>query len=99
MGAEERAAPAPFDANSPVKQTPLAWLRRCPTGSPPRRLSASTIRTGVRRRGLSQPAVYAKASAPTAAMRAMPAIAESAGRPEAGLLAVLFGVASRSERP
>ena len=49
----ERRVPAPFASNSPVKQTPLAWLRRWPSGLPPRRLNASIneSRNQIRLRG------------------------------------------------
>jgi hypothetical protein len=54
----ESAAPAPFDSKMPVKQMPLAWLRRWPSGGvPPAGVNASTSLVGVRRSGDSHPAV------------------------------------------
>ena len=54
----ESSEPAPFASNTPVKQTPLAWLRRWPSGgSPPCGVKASTSLCGVRRSGESHPAV------------------------------------------
>ncbi len=55
--ARERAEPAPFASNTPVKQTPLAWFRRWPSGTPDGGVNASMILFGVRRRGENHPAV------------------------------------------
>src|SRR5258708_473716 len=46
--ARESADPAPFASNTPVKQTPLAWLRRWPSGAPGGGPNAWTILPGVR---------------------------------------------------
>ena len=54
----ERAAPAPFDSKMPVKQMPLAWFRRWPSGGlSPGGVNASTSLLGVMRWGESHPAV------------------------------------------
>src|SRR3984957_14582578 len=61
--AVERADPLPFASNVPVKQMPLAWLRRWPSAGPPGGAREATNLAGVSRCGESQPAVYAKATA------------------------------------
>ena len=65
----ESAEPLPLASNVPVKQMPLAWLRRWPSAGPPGGASDATNLAGVSRCGESQPAVYAKttATAPTTA--------------------------------
>src|SRR5271170_3235761 len=61
----ESAEPSPLASNVPVKQMPLAWLRRCPNAGPPGGAKAATSFFGVSRSGESHPAVYAKATAAT----------------------------------
>ena len=56
-GPRDSAAPSPFDSNMPVKQMPLAWLRRWPSAGPVGGASASMNLVGVRRPGESHPAV------------------------------------------
>ncbi len=53
----ESAVPAPFASNTPVKQMPLAWLRRWPSAGPVGGANASTSLSGVRRWGENHPAV------------------------------------------
>src|ERR1700761_4783857 len=59
-GALESAEPSPFASNVPVKQIPLAWLRRCPNAGPPGGANPATSFFGVSLFGDSHPAVYAK---------------------------------------
>ena len=59
----ESAEPLPLASNVPVKQMPLAWLRRWPSAGPPGGASDATNLAGVSRCGESQPAVYAKTTA------------------------------------
>src|SRR5580692_10698311 len=78
----ESAEPLPFASNVPVKQMPLAWLRRWPIAGPPGGASEPTNLAGVSRCGESQPAVYAKATATaptTAAMIASRATGKCTG--------------------
>src|SRR5271154_4463021 len=67
----ESAEPSPFASNVPVKQMPLAWLRRCPNAGPPGGANPATNFLGVSLCGDSHPAVYTK---PTAAMPTTAAI-------------------------
>src|SRR5271156_2257454 len=67
----ESAEPSPFASNVPVKQMPLAWLRRWPNAGPPGGARPATIFLGVSRCGESHPAVYAKATAATPTTVAM----------------------------
>ena len=53
----DSSAPLPLDSNMPVKQMPLAWLRRWPSAGPPAGANASTSLAGVRRSGENHPAV------------------------------------------
>src|ERR1700679_2930345 len=73
----ESAEPTPLESNVPVKQMPLAWLRRWPSAGPPGGASEATNFFGVSRSGESHPAVYAKATAATPTTAAM--IASRAG--------------------
>src|SRR5580658_520863 len=67
----ESAEPLPFASNVPVKQMPLAWLRRWPSAGPPGGARPATNLAGVSRCGESQPAVYANARATTPMTTAM----------------------------
>src|ERR1700677_4345005 len=61
----ECVEPSPLASNVPVKQMPLAWLRRCPNAGPPGGASPAISFFGVSRCGESHPAVYTKATAAT----------------------------------
>src|SRR6202044_722379 len=61
--ARDSSDPAPFASKKPVKQMPLAWLRRWPSGGPDGPAKPSTSFCGVRRSGENQPAVYEKVAA------------------------------------
>src|ERR1700723_2163003 len=67
----ESVEPSPLASNVPVKQMPLAWLRRYPSAGPPGGASAATSFFGVSRCGESHPDVYAKAPAATTTTVAM----------------------------
>src|ERR1700722_11582350 len=69
----ESAEPLPLASNVPVKQMPLAWLRRWPSAGPPGGARPATNLAGVSRCGESQPAVYANARATTPMTTAMTA--------------------------